>query len=355
MNKERFLNELREYLSILEDQEQEDILAEYTQHIDMKLQKGLSEEEAIRDFGSVKELAAEILAAYHVDSQHALSVGRRGTWSAAADGKVDGTGRPGLRRNQRGTGWPGLRRNRSGTVRLGQSGKEDRIGQADELPAFGPEQEEREEGGNAFARACRRIREILARAAQGVVEGCRRFCRALRGIGAWCRKPFAARRGKAGPADGSDEAAGEYAGHDAFAGNDGALQRKREEMKETKERSGTMGRMFRAVGHGTVRLWQWVLSCCIFWLRLIWNAGWLLLGLFCAGMTLITLMGVGAIPVFLIQGYPFVGIFMICLGGLLCLGTLTCWSFSMMVRSKKDITAIEEHGSEESDEEVTYE
>ena len=66
MNKEKFLQELRGYLQVLEDQEQEDILEEYSQHIDMKLQKGLSEEEAIRDFGSMKELAAEILEAYHV-------------------------------------------------------------------------------------------------------------------------------------------------------------------------------------------------------------------------------------------------------------------------------------------------
>lgn len=66
MNKEKFLEELRGHLQVLEDQEQQDILDEYAQHIDMKLQKGLSEEEAIRDFGSVKELAAEILEAYHV-------------------------------------------------------------------------------------------------------------------------------------------------------------------------------------------------------------------------------------------------------------------------------------------------
>ena len=32
----------------------------------MKLQKGLSEEEAIRDFGPMRQLAAEILEAYHV-------------------------------------------------------------------------------------------------------------------------------------------------------------------------------------------------------------------------------------------------------------------------------------------------
>lgn len=66
MNKEKFLIELREYLSILENQEQEDILEEYAQHIDMKMGKGLSEEEAIRDFGPMEELAAQIMEAYHV-------------------------------------------------------------------------------------------------------------------------------------------------------------------------------------------------------------------------------------------------------------------------------------------------
>ena len=59
MNKSEFLNDLKKYLTILEDREQEDILEEYAQHIDMKLSTGLSEEEAIRDFGSVEELAAQ--------------------------------------------------------------------------------------------------------------------------------------------------------------------------------------------------------------------------------------------------------------------------------------------------------
>jgi len=66
MRKETFLQELQTYLKILEDQEQQDILEEYAQHIDMKIQKGLSEEDAIRDFGPVRELAAGILEAYHV-------------------------------------------------------------------------------------------------------------------------------------------------------------------------------------------------------------------------------------------------------------------------------------------------
>lgn len=66
MSKATFLQELQRYLQVLEDQELQDILDEYVQHIDIKIQKGLSEEEAIRDFGPVKDLAAEILEAYHV-------------------------------------------------------------------------------------------------------------------------------------------------------------------------------------------------------------------------------------------------------------------------------------------------
>ena len=48
-----------------------DIMEEYEQHIDMKVQRGLTEEEAIADFGNVKELTAEILEAYHVRGDYA--------------------------------------------------------------------------------------------------------------------------------------------------------------------------------------------------------------------------------------------------------------------------------------------
>lgn len=66
MKKQEFLNELRTYLNVLQDEEQEDIIDEYSQHIEMKIENGLSEEEAIKDFGSIRELAGEILEAYHV-------------------------------------------------------------------------------------------------------------------------------------------------------------------------------------------------------------------------------------------------------------------------------------------------
>ena len=70
MSKEAFLTELAGHLKVLEEREQQDILDEYAQHIDMKIQNGMSEEEAIRDFGPVKELAAEILEAYHVNPEY---------------------------------------------------------------------------------------------------------------------------------------------------------------------------------------------------------------------------------------------------------------------------------------------
>ncbi len=70
MNKTEFLDELKNCLAVLEEKEQRDILEEYTQHIDMKMERGLSEEEAIGDFGDLGQLAAEILEAYHVNPDY---------------------------------------------------------------------------------------------------------------------------------------------------------------------------------------------------------------------------------------------------------------------------------------------
>ncbi len=66
MNKLQFLAELKSNIHMLEDEEQTDILDEYSQHVDMKVAAGMSEEEAIAEFGPVDELIEEILAAYHV-------------------------------------------------------------------------------------------------------------------------------------------------------------------------------------------------------------------------------------------------------------------------------------------------
>ena len=66
MKKEEFLKKLRKRLDILEEHEVEDILSEYEEYIDEKIENGSTEEEAVSSFGDVNELADELLKAYKV-------------------------------------------------------------------------------------------------------------------------------------------------------------------------------------------------------------------------------------------------------------------------------------------------
>lgn len=67
MTRNEFLSQLGKRLEILTQKERDDILGEYSQHIDFKMAQGLSEEAAIQDFGDIDELAASILEAYNID------------------------------------------------------------------------------------------------------------------------------------------------------------------------------------------------------------------------------------------------------------------------------------------------
>ncbi len=69
MNKQEFLNELTRQLSVLKESEIEDILQEYAQHIDEEVASGKTEEEAVENFGDVKELSREILDAYQLKTE----------------------------------------------------------------------------------------------------------------------------------------------------------------------------------------------------------------------------------------------------------------------------------------------
>ena len=77
MSKAEFLKRLEALLLMLEEDEVRDILNEYEQHIDMRVSQGLSEQEAIGDFGSVEELASEILSAYHVRPDFKTGKGKK--------------------------------------------------------------------------------------------------------------------------------------------------------------------------------------------------------------------------------------------------------------------------------------
>lgn len=89
MNKEKFLELLAEQLQVLDEKEKQDILDEYALHIDMKVLEGFSEEEAIKDFGELKDLVTDILEAYHVNPEYCTpSKIRKKEWKTPDIGKV---------------------------------------------------------------------------------------------------------------------------------------------------------------------------------------------------------------------------------------------------------------------------
>ncbi len=292
MNKEMFLEELRGYLQVLEDQEQDDILEEYAQHIDMKLLKGLSEEEAIKDFGPVKELAAEILEAYHV--------------------------KPDFQEKKAAIKLPGLGGRAAGS------------------------------GKNFFMRICRLFREKLKAAADGIKKGWRWSAGKCRDLGK--RLGFGKRNAvENGNAFGKGNTFkeqypyGEEAGSPFGNGEEetaalSVLEKPEQEEQRGKHTRGgrlKMKNIFRATGRGIAALWRMFLAFCIFWLRFCWNAAWLAFSIFCGIMAMIVLMGVGTMLVFLLKGYPIFGLFTICVGGLLCLGAMCAGAFGMIIRRKK--------------------
>ena len=70
MTKTEFLTFLEQRLMVLNDSERADLLNEYEEHIDMKMESGLSEEEAIQGFGDPEELVKELLDAYHLNTDY---------------------------------------------------------------------------------------------------------------------------------------------------------------------------------------------------------------------------------------------------------------------------------------------
>lgn len=328
MNKEMFLKELREYLKILEDREQEDILAEYAQHIDMKMLKGLSEEEAIRDFGSMEELASEILEAYHVKPE--FSKKKEAAFTLKVKDGIAG-------------------------------------------------------GGKFLGRAGRFMKEKSLAVIRGIGHGFRLLGKKMLALAGRLAKPFRRKEEQTAlsedgrnaqylpeGADGVVTAAdlqtdnpyltGENTEQISNSGENSKIMR-----KGTKDMAARAGSFFGAIGHGIKTICRAVADFCIWGLKLIWNCGWIMFSLMMAFMTMITLLGFGTVLIFLVQGYPFSGILLMSLGGILCFGSLTCGAFSMIIRKQKeenkdtekkndktDKTGTEEK-EERSGEEVQYE
>lgn len=76
MTRREFMDELGALLSDLPDKERLDILADYTEHFLMGIERGKSEHEIAEALGSPKNLARELLAGYRIhQAQSNASVG----------------------------------------------------------------------------------------------------------------------------------------------------------------------------------------------------------------------------------------------------------------------------------------
>ena len=73
MTKKEFVAFLNQRLSVLDQKERQEIIDEYVQHIEIKVENGKTEEEAIKDFGDLNEFVDEILNAYHVNPNRSNS------------------------------------------------------------------------------------------------------------------------------------------------------------------------------------------------------------------------------------------------------------------------------------------
>lgn len=304
MSKEAFLTELAGHLKVLEEREQQDILDEYAQHIDMKIQNGMSEEEAIRDFGPVKELAAEILEAYHVNPEYGDS-SRRGKMdfeSAAqsaeqgirqAGGFLKKAGKKLVQWIQEVCAWIGkpLHKKPVGKPVEQPDGTESPAVQG--TAADGVASEKSTVGYSPAA-----SRKAYTSSEQGILGKFIGFCRdILRGCGSFI---------------------------------------------------GSAARVLR-------KLMLWLFHICwdlLRWgVRLCWNVFWFCAAVCLALGTIAAIFCFGALLILCFQGYPLIGVTLMSLGGLLCGSALTCAAWGLIRRKKtEEKTAVLENEVDTDDE-----
>ncbi len=264
MDKKTFIKELERSLSVLQEDELRDIVGEYEQHIDMKVQSGLTEEEAIADFGSLGQLSAEILEAYHVRADYAAAEHEKGKRFSFAEGE------------------------KAGKEILEQTG------------------------------------ELCAKTGMQTVRGLKQAGTWLWGVLLFWKvqivRPFAWAKRKL-EAYMDERADGKL--HHSETGT-GRIEQKRVRYRagvisgQRKENgfvksaiSGLLG-----LAAGILRFCWKAAGWCI---HMAWNVFWAGFSVFCGVMGLFCLFGLGMLAVLLTQGYPLAGVVIGCLGLNLCL------------------------------------
>lgn len=307
MDKKEFLSELEKSLSVLQEDELRDIVSEYEQHIDIKTEKGLTEAEAIADFGSLQELSAEILEAYHVRADYAAET-------------------------------------RKGKKRQGKSAGQDGAENFEKLKEIGERGSLTLWGG-------------LRKAGSWVISGFQWGWRQLRRPFAWLgclaagHSPWHEKTDEAGtqmmPASAEDVltpgmASEEYevpekARNSMETSMAGAIRKRKEDkrmagrdMMRNRGRSAREG--MRVICRGVSRIFHWGMEAVLWGIRLVWNGCWAVFSFFAGVFGLFSLFGTGLVAVLLIEGYPLAGALIGCMGLVLCmfsaagLGLTLLWS-----------------------------
>ncbi len=321
MDKKEFLSELEKSLSVLQEDELRDIVSEYEQHIDIKTEKGLTEAEAIADFGSLQELTAEILEAYHVRADYAEGTKR----SRKKQGKNPGqdgpenfeklreigergslTLRGGMKRAGRliisvfHWGWRQLRRpfvwfgcfvakHNPWHEKTNEAEAEMLSASAEDMSAPGMRAEEHGEP--------ERVRNSVEAIMTGAI-----------------RK----RKGDKGMASGV----------------------------MVRDRGKSAGEGIRAISRGISRIFRWGMEAVLWGIRLVWNGCWVMFSFFAGGFGLISLFGTGLLAVLLIEGYPLAGVMIGCMGLVLCMFSAAGLGLTLMWR-KPAGEAVNGSGTEE--------
>ena len=85
MNKERFMEQLEASLGRISKEERQDILQDYEEYFEIGMEQGQTEQEIAASLGSPKQIAKELLAAYHLEqAEKSASAGNvmRAVWAA---------------------------------------------------------------------------------------------------------------------------------------------------------------------------------------------------------------------------------------------------------------------------------
>lgn len=302
MDKKTFMKELEQALSVLQEEELNDIISEYEQHIDMKQERGLTEEEAIADFGSLDELTAEILEAYHVRADYAAKKGR-GQGQLPEEKK----GRQGWMRVV-GIWWwallkagaQGLGHFLSGIGRLWKH-----LGQGPVKQAASWQEEQR------FPGSVPKENAGMSENQQAAGE-------------------MAGEEQSKGP--GSQKKTGEV------SGQRGILPLKNVQRTMAKRGLGAaagsfLGRSIRLAAdmvQGCIRIALWGM-------RMTWNAMCIGFALGCGLFGLICLYGMGMLMVLLSQGYPLAGVTLGCVGLVMCSFSAACLGMTWLWRGQKSL------------------